>query len=392
MEEKELVWKMVQGQIGYDFKNPDLLKQAFTRRSYTSENGGENNEVLEFIGDKALDFCVTKLLIQKYGHFANGDPIDNSKISFCEEESRCRERGYCEPEANSFCCDAVEGELSKIKSRMVSKKPLARRMDELGFSKHLIMGKGDIQNRVNEEDSVKEDLFEAIIGAVALDSEWDQKAIQSVIEVMLVPEDFFSDDTDTNYVRLIQEWELEENGCIPLYMYKEASYTIIWYMRQENTIYQHVRSSDYNKLKYHCYLKLLDSLPVFCGFGVSKADARMAVCQLAYEYLERNDMLPSIRDEIEDPNLKDAISQLEILARRGYFPVPTYDFNETHDSNGNPVWKCRCHIEDIDCCFDETASSKKKTPKKALLTRCFAMYWNQRKNNVKMAATGKKRV
>ena len=33
--EKELVWKMVQGQIGYDFKNLDLLQQAFTRRSYT---------------------------------------------------------------------------------------------------------------------------------------------------------------------------------------------------------------------------------------------------------------------------------------------------------------------------------------------------------------------
>lgn len=53
--EKELVWKMVQEQIGYDFKNLDLLQQAFTRRSYTAENGGENNEVLEFIGDKALD-------------------------------------------------------------------------------------------------------------------------------------------------------------------------------------------------------------------------------------------------------------------------------------------------------------------------------------------------
>ena len=44
---KELVWKMVQGQIGYDFKNLDLLQQAFTRRSYTAENGGENNETTD---------------------------------------------------------------------------------------------------------------------------------------------------------------------------------------------------------------------------------------------------------------------------------------------------------------------------------------------------------
>ena len=40
--EKELVWKMVQGQIGYDFKNRDLLQQAFTRRSYTAENRKDN--------------------------------------------------------------------------------------------------------------------------------------------------------------------------------------------------------------------------------------------------------------------------------------------------------------------------------------------------------------
>lgn len=41
--------------------------------------------MLEFIGDKALDFCVIKLLIQKYGHFANGDPVDGTKISVWEQ-------------------------------------------------------------------------------------------------------------------------------------------------------------------------------------------------------------------------------------------------------------------------------------------------------------------
>ena len=65
--ERELGFKMVQAQIGYTFKNIDLLNQAFTRRSYTEENGGENNEVLEFIGDKALDFAVIKILIEKFG-------------------------------------------------------------------------------------------------------------------------------------------------------------------------------------------------------------------------------------------------------------------------------------------------------------------------------------
>ena len=61
---KELKLEMVQGQIGYRFKNRNLLEQTFTRRSYTEENGGENNEVLELIGDKVLDYTVVNLLIK----------------------------------------------------------------------------------------------------------------------------------------------------------------------------------------------------------------------------------------------------------------------------------------------------------------------------------------
>lgn len=213
---------------------------------------------------------------------------------------------------------------------------------------------------------MNEDLFEAIIGAVALDSGWDQKSIQAVVEIMLAPEYFLSDDTDTNYVRLIQDWELQKNGCIPLYMYREAPHTSVGYIKQENTIYQSL-PLDYpiHRLKYHCYLKLLDSLPVFCGFGASIPEARTAACKLAYEYLERKDLLWSICDEIENPSRKDAINQLEILARRGYFSIPTYDFEETYDHNGNPIWKCGCRIEEKNCFFDEISSSKKDAKKGA---------------------------
>ena len=114
--EKELFVKMVQGQIGYIFKNPNLLSQAFTRSSYANENGGEDNEVLEFIGDKALDLAVVKLLISRYAQ-------PSSKGS------------------GEFICSSAEGELTAIKSRMVQKKNLARRMDEMGFSEFLKLGK-----------------------------------------------------------------------------------------------------------------------------------------------------------------------------------------------------------------------------------------------------------
>lgn len=58
----------------------------------------------------------------------------------------------------------------------------------------------------------------------------------------------------------------------------------------------------------------------------------MNVCKLAYEYLQKHDLLFSIQDEIENPNKADAINQLEILARRGYFSIPTYDFEQEYDN------------------------------------------------------------
>ena len=74
-----------------------------------------------------------------------------------------------EEEWDEFYCEYSEGKLTEIKMHMVEKKTLAMRIDELGFADFLIMGKGDVQENISEEASVKEDLFEAIVGAVAID-------------------------------------------------------------------------------------------------------------------------------------------------------------------------------------------------------------------------------
>ena len=59
MEMKNLEY--IQLHIGYTFENRGLLCQAFTRKSYTEENKNAlHNEVLEFYGDKALDFIIMK--------------------------------------------------------------------------------------------------------------------------------------------------------------------------------------------------------------------------------------------------------------------------------------------------------------------------------------------
>lgn len=342
MEQKDFVF--IQDQIGYNFQNTDLLQQAFVRRSYSKEHGGEDNEVLEFIGDKVLDLIVIKLLTEKYGCFTSDYEDYNPNDEFDE-----------------FSCSKNEAELTDLKKRLVQKKTLADRIDVLDLADYLIMGNSDIQNNINQEMSVKEDLFEAIIGAVALDSNWDMEELQEVVQIMLDPDSYLKDDTEDNYVELIQEWTLKRYGMVPWYHFEKASQAI-WCSHFDGI------SSAYNgnpELKHTCLLKLGELNTIFRSFGISKNEARKAVCELAYKELERKDLLFSIRDEIPNPNIADAISQLEILARRGYFSIPLYDFIQEYDNNGNPVWQCTCHIKEITKHFFAKSSSKKYAKKQA---------------------------
>ena len=84
----------------------------------------------------------------------------------------------------------------------------ASRIRILGFQYELIMGKSDSDQNVHERDSVQEDLFEAIIGAVALDSNWNIDALTTVIDLMLEPDYYLENgfDEEENYVVLLQQW------------------------------------------------------------------------------------------------------------------------------------------------------------------------------------------
>lgn len=333
----------IQDQIGYNFENTDLLEQAFTRRSYSQEEGGENNEVLEFIGDKALDIAVVKYLSETYGYFSHDCDDFDSQNDYDE-----------------FICEYNESKLTEIKQFLVSKKNLAQCIDMLGLQDFLIMGKSDIHNNIQRQDSVKEDLFEAIVGAVALDSEWDFDAIQSVVKIML-NESMESFSEEINYIELIQEWNLKKNDEIPFYHYEKMSYTSSIYFPFHGISYTPNglnNSVDIFELHYSCLMKLSDTLPIFRGFGKSKAEARRCVCKVAYEYLKKQELLFTIKDEIENPNQKDSINQLEILARRGYFSLPYYDFIEEHDLNGNPIWYCTCSISEFKWKTKGTAAKK----------------------------------
>ena len=233
---------------------------------------------------------------------------------------------------NIFICDNTEAELTEMKKQLVQKKTLASRIDELGIADSLLMGKGDVQ--------------------------------QNAVEVMLAPETFLDDETE-DYVSLIQEWSYKRANGIPLFHFEERGYSI-WVPFEG--ISQQPKSLDdkeiYN-VKYHCYLKMAEDLPVFRGYGHNQGEARKNVCKVAYEYLCKENLWLSIRDEIDNPNKDDAINQLEILARRGYFSIPTYTFEEGHDKNGNPVWKSTCCITEEIKSFSAKSSSKKDAKKSA---------------------------
>lgn len=172
----------VQSRIGYYFNNKDLLLQAFTRSSYSAQYGGENNEVLEFIGDKVLDFYVVKIIAEEFG--------------FLKHQSDYYDK---ENDNDEFCIVAHknESDFTQLKKEIVSNKTLAKRIDKFGFAKYLYLGDTDVKNNVVTQEKVKADLFEAILGAIAIDSNWNHDIIQNSVEVMLQIENFLEDiDTE----------------------------------------------------------------------------------------------------------------------------------------------------------------------------------------------------
>ena len=320
--------KMIQEQIGYSFKNTDLLQQAFIRCSYSKENGGEDNEILEFIGDKALDFVIVKRLMEYYG-------------SYADEYDDYNAREDC----NEFFCEHNEGKLTNIKKKLVCREMLASRIRIFGFQYELIMGKSDINQDVMEKDSVQEDLFEAIIGSVALDSNWNLDAITNVINLMLEPDFYLENgfDEEENYVVLLQQWYQKKHNRIPIYNFRQTG-GFPYAGKHGN---------------YVCELGLYPLENGFWDVKNTKAEARMAVAKKAYEYLKENDLLYDWTDEVGKPEIDRAINQLQELYQKGYIGEPSYDFVEKYDNDGNPIWQCECSVDGIDYVWEDDYSSKK---------------------------------
>ena len=116
--------------LGHSFDDPGLLVSALTHRSA----GADNNERLEFLGDAILAFLVAEHLF-------------------------------------STCHDASEGKLTRLRSRVVRRESLAGAARKLGIGDALVLGAGELKTGGHDRDSILAGAFEAIVGALYLDSD-----------------------------------------------------------------------------------------------------------------------------------------------------------------------------------------------------------------------------
>lgn len=122
----------LQRRLQYRFKDVRLLQKAVTHASYANERGTEDNERLEFLGDAVLELVVSEALVARY------------------------------PAAR-------EGQLSRLRSRLVNGRTLAKLGSDLELGRDLKLGKGEEQTGGRERPGNLADAMEAVLGAVYLD-------------------------------------------------------------------------------------------------------------------------------------------------------------------------------------------------------------------------------
>lgn len=125
--------------MGFYFKDPGLLRLALTHPSVAHEQGAvvQHNQRLEFLGDAVLQLVLTRVLYERFPDFG-------------------------------------EGPLTKARAQLVNRRALAEHGRRLGLGEFLVLSRGEELNRGRERPSTLADAFEALLGAIFLDSGYDE--------------------------------------------------------------------------------------------------------------------------------------------------------------------------------------------------------------------------
>lgn len=173
----------LQTRIDYKFNDESLLKKALIHRSFGNENWeykNINNEKMELLGDAVLDLIVTEYLYK------------NFEV-------------------------ATEGELAKLKSMIVSEPVLANISREIKLGNYLMLSKGEELTGGRERESILGDVFEALLGAIYLDSDIDTVRDVALKYLKYKIEHINENEELIDYKTILQEYSQRVYKIIPVY-------------------------------------------------------------------------------------------------------------------------------------------------------------------------------
>src|SRR5574344_325479 len=168
---------------GVKVKNVENFKKALTHGSYTKENELsplEDYQRLEFLGDAVLKLCISDILYKKYPEYEEGD-------------------------------------MSRIRSTIVSDETLLKLARKINLQKLMILGKQEEKTGGRERSSIIACTFEAILGAFYLDGELNK--IANFLEKEMTPmiEEVDKNQLKFNAKAVLQEYTQGLTKQIPLY-------------------------------------------------------------------------------------------------------------------------------------------------------------------------------
>ena len=164
--------------IGYKFKNINLLKNALTHTSYAYEHGIQSNEKLEFLGDSILEFVSSEYMYNKYTNLK-------------------------------------EGEMTKVRATVVCEKSLYKIAILHNFSDFLYLGRSEVMTGGNKRPAILADSVEAVIAAIFIDGGLEP-AKRFIIENLKEEIEIATKHVgEKDYKTVLQE-ELQKNGDVKI--------------------------------------------------------------------------------------------------------------------------------------------------------------------------------
>ena len=169
--------------LNYYFNDRNLLKNALLHKSLGNERKeykNQNNERLELLGDAVLDLIVAEYLYKNYKN-------------------------------------ASEGTIAKLKAMIVSEPILAKNSRQIGVGKFLMLSRGEVMSGGRNRESILADSFEAILGAVYIDSNLDEARVFALSHIKQYIDHIEENEDILDFKSILQEYVQKEFRTVPTY-------------------------------------------------------------------------------------------------------------------------------------------------------------------------------